>query len=119
MIKKPGQFIKGNPEEKSQVFLFILNFVIAVLSLFLALTINWELLDAVMLAVFVWLILIPRQGKTIVNIGIVLLFFTLLLLAIKHKEDAEKIAPFAFANFSLGVLKNFFQIAGNKSSDDK
>lgn len=110
MIEKFGQFIQKNWGKRSSIFRVVINYLIIIFSLFLALYINLELLDAVMLAVFVWLILTPKPAKTVVNFGLILLIFTVLLLVVKHKEDAGKIASFAFAVFSLGVVSYFFQI---------
>ena len=97
---------------KSPIFELVINYLIIVFSLFLALYLNWEMINAIMLAVFVWLILFPRPGKTVVGYGFGLLFLTLLLLAIKDKDNAENFASFAFAVFFLGVLSYFYQITG-------
>lgn len=109
-IKKYRQFIQKNWWKNSLKLRIVINYLIVIFAIFLALYVNWELLDAIMLAVFVWLILFPKPWRIIVGYGLGLLLFTLLLLTIKRKDDAEIFASFAFAVFSLGVLSYFFQI---------
>lgn len=111
MARKSPKFkeitnIIGNPN-----FRIVINYLIIIFSLLLTTFLNWAIIDAVMLAVFIWLILFPKPGKVVAASGLGLLFVTLLLLAIKNKDGAEKFASFGFAVFSLGVLSYFSQIA--------
>lgn len=110
MTKKSLQFRAVIRKIKSRNFRLVINYLIIVSSLFLALFLNWEIINALMLAIFIWLILFPKPGKTVVGFGFGLLFLTLLLLAIGDKDNGEKFASFAFVVFSFGVLSCFFQV---------
>lgn len=92
-----------------------IDIAIVVLAILFGVYLGWKEIDTLIFAIFIWIILRPIQSRLLAFPALFFLSLTPFLLILKHEEQAEQFAIYAYYFLVMAVMMGIYEVRGGKT----